>query len=99
MRRRLPALEWTENTERSPDASINIDLDALETPSGSDGFEWEGETRLGWGHRGPPGFLPLGAMLTGCPQRSCCTPGALPRGLAASGCQTRRTSSQRRVWI
>lgn len=99
MRRRLPALEWTESTERSPDASIDIDLDALETPSGSDGFEWEGETRLGWGYRGPPGFLPLGATLTSCPQRSCCTPGVLPRGLAASGCRTRRTSSQRRVWI
>ncbi|XP_049661666.1 bcl-2/adenovirus E1B 19 kDa-interacting protein 2-like protein isoform X4 [Accipiter gentilis] len=48
MRRRLPALEWTENTERSPDASIDIDLDALETPSGSDGFEWEEELLHTW---------------------------------------------------
>ncbi|KAM9624146.1 LOW QUALITY PROTEIN: bcl-2/adenovirus E1B 19 kDa-interacting protein 2-like protein [Morphnus guianensis] len=48
MRRRLPALEWTESTERSPDASIDIDLDALETPSGSDGFEWEEELLHTW---------------------------------------------------
>ncbi|GAB0201089.1 bcl-2/adenovirus E1B 19 kDa-interacting protein 2-like protein [Grus japonensis] len=54
MRRRLPAPERTESAERSPDASIDIDLDALETPSGSDGFEWEGETRPGWGHGGTP---------------------------------------------
>ncbi|KAM9251966.1 LOW QUALITY PROTEIN: bcl-2/adenovirus E1B 19 kDa-interacting protein 2-like protein [Cariama cristata] len=43
MRRRLPALERTESTEHSPDASIDLDLDALETPSGSDSFEWEEE--------------------------------------------------------
>ncbi|KAM6365346.1 bcl-2/adenovirus E1B 19 kDa-interacting protein 2-like protein [Pluvialis apricaria] len=43
MRRRLPALERIESTERSPDASIDLDLDALETPSGSDGFEGEEE--------------------------------------------------------
>ncbi|XP_052653043.1 bcl-2/adenovirus E1B 19 kDa-interacting protein 2-like protein isoform X2 [Harpia harpyja] len=48
MRRRLPALEWTESTERLPDASIDIDLDALETPSGSDGFEWEEELLHTW---------------------------------------------------
>uniref|UniRef100_A0A8B9S537 BCL2 interacting protein like n=1 Tax=Apteryx owenii TaxID=8824 RepID=A0A8B9S537_APTOW len=54
MRRRLSApelslaLERTESAERSPDASIDLDLDALETPSGSepegpDAFEWEDE--------------------------------------------------------
>uniref|UniRef100_A0A8C4UPV9 Uncharacterized protein n=1 Tax=Falco tinnunculus TaxID=100819 RepID=A0A8C4UPV9_FALTI len=53
MRRRLPALERTESTDRSPNASIDLDLDALETPTGSDGFEWEGETRPGWGHGDP----------------------------------------------
>ncbi|XP_075593217.1 bcl-2/adenovirus E1B 19 kDa-interacting protein 2-like protein isoform X1 [Balearica regulorum gibbericeps] len=60
MRRRLPAPERTESAERSPDTSIDIDLDALETPSGSDGFEWEGETRAGWGHGvgGTPGSSP-----------------------------------------
>ncbi|XP_063213480.1 bcl-2/adenovirus E1B 19 kDa-interacting protein 2-like protein isoform X1 [Chroicocephalus ridibundus] len=49
MRRRLPALERPESTERSPDASIDLDLDALETPSGSDGFEWDEELPHGWG--------------------------------------------------
>ncbi|KAM9214785.1 LOW QUALITY PROTEIN: bcl-2/adenovirus E1B 19 kDa-interacting protein 2-like protein [Leptosomus discolor] len=49
MRRRLPALERTESAERSPDASIDLDLDALETPSGSDGFEWEEELPHPWG--------------------------------------------------
>ncbi|KAM9264373.1 bcl-2/adenovirus E1B 19 kDa-interacting protein 2-like protein [Morus bassanus] len=49
MRRRLPALEQTESTERSPDASIDLDLDAVETPSGSDGFEWEEELPCAWG--------------------------------------------------
>ncbi|KAM6229023.1 bcl-2/adenovirus E1B 19 kDa-interacting protein 2-like protein isoform 3-T3 [Spheniscus humboldti] len=49
MRRRLPALEQTESAERSPDASIDLDLDALETPSGSDGFEWEEELPHTWG--------------------------------------------------
>lgn len=56
MRRRLPVLERTESTEHSPDASI--DLDALETPSGSDGFEWEGEAQPGSGHGGPPRSSP-----------------------------------------
>lgn len=58
MRRQLPALERTESTEHSPDASIDLDLDALETPSGSDGFEWEGETRPGSGRGGPPRSSP-----------------------------------------
>ncbi|XP_055648243.1 bcl-2/adenovirus E1B 19 kDa-interacting protein 2-like protein isoform X3 [Falco peregrinus] len=48
MRRRLPALERTESTDRSPDASIDLDLDALETPTGSDGFEWEEELPHAW---------------------------------------------------
>ncbi|XP_075301388.1 bcl-2/adenovirus E1B 19 kDa-interacting protein 2-like protein [Opisthocomus hoazin] len=55
MQRRLPAPERTESCERSPNASIDLDLDALETPSGSDGFEREGETRP---RRGTPGFSP-----------------------------------------
>ncbi|XP_064355218.1 bcl-2/adenovirus E1B 19 kDa-interacting protein 2-like protein isoform X2 [Dromaius novaehollandiae] len=53
MRRRLPApelslaLERPEDAERSPDASLDLDLDALETPSGSepegpDASDWEG---------------------------------------------------------
>ncbi|XP_075032295.1 bcl-2/adenovirus E1B 19 kDa-interacting protein 2-like protein isoform X2 [Calonectris borealis] len=49
MRRRLPAPERTESAERSPDASIDLDLDALETPSGSDGFEWEEGLPHAWG--------------------------------------------------
>uniref|UniRef100_A0A8B9M6T7 CRAL-TRIO domain-containing protein n=1 Tax=Accipiter nisus TaxID=211598 RepID=A0A8B9M6T7_9AVES len=74
MRRRLPALEWTESTERSPDASIDIDLDALETPSGSDGFEWEGKTRLGGAVEPYSGVLSHGgnaglADRPGCPSR------------------------------
>ncbi|XP_074020484.1 bcl-2/adenovirus E1B 19 kDa-interacting protein 2-like protein [Numenius arquata] len=49
MRRRLPALERTESGEHSPEASVDLDLDALETPSGSDGFEWEEELPHGQG--------------------------------------------------
>ncbi|XP_074931360.1 bcl-2/adenovirus E1B 19 kDa-interacting protein 2-like protein isoform X3 [Phalacrocorax aristotelis] len=49
MRRRLPVLERTESTERSPDTSIDLNLDMLETPSGSDGFEWEEELPHAWG--------------------------------------------------
>ncbi|XP_064331304.1 bcl-2/adenovirus E1B 19 kDa-interacting protein 2-like protein isoform X1 [Phalacrocorax carbo] len=49
MRRRLPVLERTESTERSPDTSIDLNLDTLETPSGSDGFEWEEELPHAWG--------------------------------------------------
>ncbi|XP_075381373.1 bcl-2/adenovirus E1B 19 kDa-interacting protein 2-like protein isoform X2 [Mycteria americana] len=49
MRRRLPAPERTESAERSPDASIDLDLDALETPSGSDSFEWDEELPHAWG--------------------------------------------------
>lgn len=99
MRRRLPALERPESTERSPDASIDLDLDALETPSGSDGFEWDGETRLGWGCGGPPVLPPPSAALTGCSQRSCRMAGASPRGPAAGRCRTRRMHGRRRAWI
>ncbi|KAM6234235.1 bcl-2/adenovirus E1B 19 kDa-interacting protein 2-like protein [Porphyrio hochstetteri] len=55
MRRRLPALERTQSTERSADPSFDIDLDALETPSGSDGFEWEEELPHAWGFAGGTG--------------------------------------------
>ncbi|XP_068778692.1 bcl-2/adenovirus E1B 19 kDa-interacting protein 2-like protein isoform X1 [Struthio camelus] len=60
MRRRLPApelslaLERTEGAEHSPDASLDLNLDALETPSGSElegpnAFEWEDELPCTWG--------------------------------------------------
>ncbi|XP_025967329.2 bcl-2/adenovirus E1B 19 kDa-interacting protein 2-like protein isoform X3 [Dromaius novaehollandiae] len=62
MRRRLPApelslaLERPEDAERSPDASLDLDLDALETPSGSepegpDASDWEDERDLAEGLR------------------------------------------------
>uniref|UniRef100_A0A663DQ50 BCL2 interacting protein like n=1 Tax=Aquila chrysaetos chrysaetos TaxID=223781 RepID=A0A663DQ50_AQUCH len=55
----VPSLEpftgGEPQSERGSPESVDIDLDALETPSGSDGFEWEGETRLGWRGGGPPG--------------------------------------------
>ncbi|KAM6309358.1 LOW QUALITY PROTEIN: bcl-2/adenovirus E1B 19 kDa-interacting protein 2-like protein, partial [Podargus strigoides] len=54
----LLMLEGTESAEHSPSGSKKLDLDALETPSGSDGFKWEGETHPRWGHGGPPRSSP-----------------------------------------